>query len=202
MKKPGQAELISQMTDREIIKALYLTQFVLLTISLILGIFLYGDFSTFFQLFQWEPSSILVYGLGSGLVIVLADVVLMKILPEKYYDDGGINERLFANQPIWHIAVFTAFIAITEELLFRGIIQTFMGFLAASIIFALIHFRYLSHWYLTLNVLVLSFWIGAVFEWTNNLAVTIIMHFIIDFLLGIVIHYKKEFELDKRGKSR
>jgi len=190
------------MTDREIIKALYLTQFVLLTISLILGIFLYGDFSTFFQLFQWEPSSILVYGLGSGLVIVLADVVLMKILPEKYYDDGGINERLFANQPIWHIAVFTAFIAITEELLFRGIIQTFMGFLAASIIFALIHFRYLSHWYLTLNVLVLSFWIGAVFEWTNNLAVTIIMHFIIDFLLGIVIHYKKEFELDKRGKSR
>src|SRR5690606_3920856 len=97
-----------------------------------------------------------------------------------------INEKIFSNMPIWKIGLLSLLIAFSEELLFRGAIQTHFGFWIASIIFAFIHFRYLSNWYLLLNVSLLSLWIGLIYEWSGQqILPVIIMHFMIDFLLGI-----------------
>lgn len=190
MKRNKQAEIIQQLTKRELTFHLFATQIVLLTISIISAIFLFKDISTVFKLFRIN-TSIISIGLSSGIIIVLLDIVLMKTLPSHYYNDGGINEKIFANRSIIEIAILAAVIAICEEFLFRGIIQTHFGLFIASFIFAVIHIRYWGHWFLIVNILILSFWIGIVFEVSNhNLMTTITMHFIIDFLLGLFMKNK------------
>ncbi|WP_421379313.1 CPBP family intramembrane glutamic endopeptidase [Bacillus salacetis] len=192
-----QKDLIMQISDRELTFHLYATQFVLLTVAVILGIFLYDDISAFLQQFVWSRQ-ILFYGVSSGIVIVTVDILLMRMLPEKYYDDGGINERIFQNRSVMHIAFLAAVISICEEILFRGVIQYHFGFIAGTLIFAIVHIRYWGNWFLILNILLLSIWIGLVYEWTANLGVTMVMHFIIDFLLGLVIKYQAENQEKRR----
>ena len=192
MKKMNQAEIISQLTKKELTFHLVATQIVLLTISIILGIFLINDFSSFFNLFR-SDSSIYVLGITNGIVIVILDLFLMKVLPDGYYDDGGINEKIFQDRSVLEIIGLTLLIALSEEILFRGIIQTHFGVIAASTIFALVHIRYWGHWFLILNIVVLSFWIGFVYEWSDhNLLTTITMHFLIDFFLGIAIKIRSK----------
>ncbi|MGV3466927.1 MAG: CPBP family intramembrane glutamic endopeptidase [Heyndrickxia sp.] len=192
MKKMNQAEIIGQLSKKELTFHLIATQIVLLTISIILGIFLIKDFSSFFNLFRFD-SSIYVIGISNGILIVILDLFLMRILPKKYYDDGGINEKIFQNRSIIEIIGLTLLIAICEEILFRGIIQTHFGIFAASIIFALVHIRYWGHWFLIFNIVILSFWIGLVYEFADHhLLTTITMHFIIDLLLGIAIKLRKK----------
>jgi uncharacterized protein len=192
-----QKDLIKQISDRELTFHLYATQLVLLTVAVILGIFLYDDISSFFEQFVWNRQ-ILVYGVSSGIVIVAVDLLLMRLLPEKYYDDGGINERIFRNRSVIHIAFLAAVIAVCEEILFRGVIQYHFGFIAGTAVFAIVHIRYWGNWFLILNILLLSVWIGLVYEWTANLVVTIVMHFIIDFLLGLAIKYQAENQEKRR----
>lgn len=82
-------------------------------------------------------------------------------------------------------------VAIAEELLFRGVIQTTFGYLISSTLFALIHFRYLKKPVLLISVLFVSFYIGYIFILTENLLVTITAHFVVDFTLGLVIRFQK-----------
>jgi membrane protease YdiL (CAAX protease family) len=190
-KKRSQSEIIQQLTDRELNFHLITTQFVLLTISIISGIFLFKDLSTFFELFRLD-SSIYSMGIASGAAVVLIDMLLMKWVPEHYYHDGGINERIFKGRSIGGIFFLTLLIAFSEEILFRGIIQTYFGWIIASVIFAIVHIRYWGHWFLIVNILVLSFWIGGIYEYSHdNLLTVMAMHFVIDFVSGLLIKYKK-----------
>jgi membrane protease YdiL (CAAX protease family) len=192
-------ELISVLTDKELLFHLYMTQIILLVISLILGFFLFDNFS-FFQ-FNWMDSRILSIGIPCGIAVVIADLFLMNILPPSYYDDGGLNERIFKYRNLFHILIIAAVVAFSEELLFRGIIQTKVGLLFASTIFAIIHYRYLFNWFLFFNIILLSFFIGFIYLKTGNLAVTIWMHFIIDFLLGLYIKYRKGKRIVGEGEE-
>ena len=182
--------IIKELSDRELLFHLYLTQFILLSISVILSMILFNRLSDLQNLFRLGDMNILLIGGSAGLAVVLLDLILMKLLPPSFYDDGGLNERVFRNRSVFHIAVIAAIVAICEELLFRGVIQTHIGLFFSSLIFALVHYRYLFNWFLFLNVVVLSFFIGYIFLITNNLLVTIFMHFIIDFLLGLIIKYR------------
>ncbi|PLR86108.1 CPBP family intramembrane metalloprotease [Bacillus canaveralius] len=184
-------ELIKQLSTKELLFHLYGTQILLLTIALILGMILFDSLSAFFDLFKWSDPNILFVGGIAGVGVVLVDMLLMKVLPPSFYDDGGLNEKIFRNVNIAHIAVISAVVATGEEILFRGVIQTNFGIIVSSIIFALVHYRYLFNWFLFSNIVLLSFLIGFVFYWTNNLLVTVFMHFLIDFLLGLTIKYRK-----------
>jgi membrane protease YdiL (CAAX protease family) len=192
-------ELVSVLTEKELLFHLYMTQIILLVISLILGFFLFDNFS-FFQ-FDWKDIRILTIGIPCGIAVVAADLLLMNILPPSYYDDGGLNERIFKNRNLFHVLIIAAVVAFSEELLFRGIIQTKVGLLIASIVFAIIHYRYLFNWFLFLNIILLSFFIGFIYVKTGNLAVTIWMHFTIDFLLGLYIKYRKRKRTDAEGEE-
>lgn len=190
-------ELIKGLTDRELLSHLYMTQILLLGITFILGILLFDDFS-YMQSIDFSDARILLIGLPAGAAIVIVDIILMKLLPKSFYDDGGLNERIFRNRSVIHIALIAALVAFSEELLFRGVIQTKLGLILASLIFAVIHYRYLFNWFLFSNIVILSFFIGSVYEWSNNLAVTMIMHFTIDFLLGLFIKYKHTIDVDEQ----
>ena len=183
-------ELIKNLTDKELLLHLYMTQIILLVISFILGFILFNHFS-YLNHMHFKDFNIVLIGIPSGAAVVIVDLILMKFLPSSFYDDGGLNERIFKHRNIFHIFIIAAIVAFSEELLFRGIIQTKVGLILASIIFAIIHYRYLFNWFLFLNIVVLSFFIGMIYEWTDNLAVTIVMHFIIDFLLGVYIKFRR-----------
>jgi uncharacterized protein len=183
-------ELIKGLTDRQLLSHLYMTQIILLGITFILGILLFDHFS-YLKTIDFSDVRILLIGVPAGAFVVIVDIILMRLLPKSFYDDGGLNERIFKNRSVIHIALIAAFVAFSEELLFRGVIQTKVGLILASLIFAIIHYRYLFNWFLFSNIVILSFFIGAVYEWSNNLALTMIMHFTIDFLLGLYIKYKQ-----------
>ncbi|MBY7143469.1 CPBP family intramembrane metalloprotease [Virgibacillus sp. NKC19-3] len=186
-----QSEIIKMMSDKELKKQLLLSQFIFLFIGLILSIFLFRNISEWLLYFDWDLNEMLYYGVIPGLIIVLVDVWLMVVLPKHYYDDGGINERVFKNQSIAYIFILSLIVAISEEILFRGVIQTTFGYVFTSVLFALVHFRYLKKPVLLISVLFVSFYIGYMFEITGNLLVTIVAHFTVDFLSGLLIRFQK-----------
>lgn len=186
-----QNELIKQMTDKELKKQVILSQLIFITIGIILSIFLFEEMSDWLLYFNWNPKEIFYYGVISGLIIVGIDLIIMYIFPERYYDDGGINEKLFKNLSIADIFCVTLIIAVSEEILFRGLVQTTFGYVFASVLFALMHIRYLKKPILLISVLLISFYIGYLFELTGNLYVTITSHFTVDFLLGLFIRFQK-----------
>ncbi|MFD2640324.1 CPBP family intramembrane glutamic endopeptidase [Piscibacillus salipiscarius] len=183
MKK--QTEIIMQLTKRELILNLYFSQIIFIVIAFLLSYILLNDITSLIHMFNWEIRELFIYGFLPGLLIVIIDLLLIKLLSEKHYDDGGINKRIFTSLSIPQIFLLALVVSFSEELLFRGVLQTSFGFIIASILFALVHFRYLNKPVLLVSVLILSFLIGYLFLLTNNLLVTITTHFTIDFLLGM-----------------
>ncbi|WP_245807719.1 CPBP family intramembrane glutamic endopeptidase [Halobacillus massiliensis] len=189
-----QEELIQKMSRKEITAHLVFTQVFLLSIAFLLSWFLFDSFAekwldlvTGISFSHW-----LLYGVLPGFLIVLIDLLLVYFLPRSFYDDGGINQKVFEGQTYPAIFWLTLLVAVCEEALFRGAVQTEFGFWTASILFALIHFRYLKKVVLLVSVLTVSFFIGYIFMITENLLVTITIHFLIDFSLAILIFSRKK----------
>lgn len=187
-----QSEIIKRLTDKELRKQLVFSQLLLLVVSFLLSLVLFDSMEEWFGLFHFNLYEIAYYGVLPGLIIVVVDIILIYLFPKKYYDDGGINDRIFKNRSIMEVFVIALMVAVSEELLFRGVIQTTFGYVIASTIFALVHIRYLKKPVLLLSVLIVSFYIGYIFVLTENLFVTITAHFFVDFLLGLVIRFKSE----------
>lgn len=187
-----QSQLIKKMTDKEIITNLYVTQLIIFLLAIILSWFLFDSWGDLWGLFKWDLFQIVVIGGGSALIIILFEMGLEKILPKDILDDGGINERIFRNQGVMQILILTMTIAFSEELLFRGVLQTHFGIFPASIIFALIHFRYVSKPVLFIITILLSFFLGGLYLLTDNLLVPIFCHFTIDFVLGCILRFRNK----------
>lgn len=185
-----QADIIDKLNDKEIILNVYYTQLLLLVIALISGIFLIGDWEAFYRLFEIDFFELIRYGIGGALIVLMFNGVLILFVPEKYYDDGGVNRRIFSILPYWHIVFLCMIVAFCEEILFRGVIQTAFGLIPASIIFAIVHIRYLYKPLLFAATVLVSFFLGWLFLLTNNLWVTIVAHFLIDAVLGFMIRYQ------------
>lgn len=187
-----QSELVKQLTDYELKKSLYMSQLLILSLALIASVFLFDDLTDWTKYFNLDFKEIVNLGFVSGIAIVVLDLLLMAIFPKRFYDDGGINERIFKSLSVGEIFFVCIIIALSEELLFRGVLQTTFGYIVASIIFTLVHIRYLSKPVLLISVLLVSFFIGYLFEITGNLYVTMFAHFTIDFILGMIIHFQKK----------
>lgn len=186
-----QAEIIKQLSDKELKKQLLFSQSIFLIMAIGLSLFFFDSFSRWFVLFQWELDEILIYGVFPALGLVVVELLIYGILPSHLLDDGGINERIFKGQPVSWIFFISFIVAVSEEALFRGVIQTSFGFIFASSIFAIIHVRYLKKPILFIFILITSFGIGYLYYRTGNILVTMFFHFIVDALLGLVIRFKK-----------
>jgi len=181
-----QAEIIQSMSDHQVLIHLYITQLLLLILSFILSWFFF-DWETFLQLWHFELTDFMIFGAGSALTVLMIDFTLMRFVPEHWYDDGGINKKIFRGRSIPHIFILCLLIAFCEELLFRGVIQTNFGLIVASVIFAVLHVRYLAKKLLFVMVVLLSFFLGVLYELTQSLWVTIFSHFLINFVLAVKI---------------
>ncbi|MFZ3577055.1 CPBP family intramembrane glutamic endopeptidase [Virgibacillus sp. DJP39] len=190
-----QSDIIKQLSDHDLKFQLIVSQSLLICLSITLSYFLFESFLDWHYYFELSYYDFFYYGVLPGLIIVAIDLCLT-LLPARFYDDGGINQRIFRNRSVLEIFVLVLLIAIAEELLFRGVIQTTFGYILASTLFALIHFRYLQKPVLFLSILLVSFYIGYIFLLTENLFVTIIIHFVVDFVLGLTIRFQKRGVID------
>ncbi|MBQ6447361.1 MAG: CPBP family intramembrane metalloprotease [Bacillus sp. (in: Bacteria)] len=188
MNKAKYTALINQLTDRELLKNVYMTQVILIIVAFILHIIVFHSNPPITKVFKYERTDFII-GIIAGLVVVGIDILLMRRFTEQYHDDGGVNKRVFQNRHPLHIAFIALIVAFSEELLFRGVIQSNIGLLLSCLLFAILHYRYLFNPFLFNNVVLVSIGIGVLFEVTENLWVTVIMHFLIDFLLGCIIRF-------------
>ncbi|QKY71619.1 CPBP family intramembrane metalloprotease [Lentibacillus sp. CBA3610] len=186
-----QSDIVKQLTDNELKQQLIFSQLLMLGIGILLSFLLFDSMTDWLHYFSIDMSDFIFYGIVPGFIIVLIDLLLMYIFPKKYYDDGGINDRIFKNRSIKGIFVISLMVSVAEELLFRGVIQAVFGYIVASVLFALVHIRYLNKPVLLISVLFVSFYIGYIFVLTENLFVTIIAHFTVDFVLGVIIRFQK-----------
>lgn len=183
---------IHELNDRTLLLNLYMTQFITLFIGVVIIMFqsnpLFRDLWTHIS----KINDALIWGTGFALIVVSIDLMLTRWVPEHVIDDGGINERIFKNRPIWHIALISLIVAVCEEILFRGAIQHALGTYWTSILFAAIHIRYLQHWLMTGLVFSISYGLGWIYIETGTLWTPIMAHFMIDFVMGCIIRYRRE----------
>lgn len=187
-----QEELLARITDEELRMSVIYTQLMFIALAIISGSILFEDWNSWTRLFQFSVSQIVFWGIIPGIAIVLIDLLLTRLLPSDYYDDGGINRRVFSNLRVGKLFLLTLLVAVSEELFFRGVIQSSFGYIVASLLFGLIHFRYLKKPVLFVSIMAVSFLLGYIFEVTENVFVTMSCHFIVDFLLGLFIKLKGE----------
>ncbi|HEK9102236.1 CPBP family intramembrane metalloprotease [Bacillus pfraonensis] len=180
-----QRSSIEDIGPKEIRLNLYITQLIIIGVGCVLAYILFPNRSEFYDLWKWEPISILVIGSVVAGIVVLFDYIAMQVLPESWFDDGGINERMFQGTSVIQLFGITFVIGFAEEFLFRGVLQTHFGLVVASLIFAVLHIRYVKKPFLFCFVCMISFLFGYVFQWTENLFITIFAHFLVDFIMGL-----------------
>ncbi|MED0669907.1 type II CAAX endopeptidase family protein [Aneurinibacillus aneurinilyticus] len=143
---------------------------------------------------------VLVYGTLVALLVIVIEIILIIWLPPETFDDGGLNELLFRDLPIWHIALVCLVVAVTEEFLFRAVIQPGLGLWWTSVLFALVHVRYLKKWVMTVVVFCISLLFGWLFDRTGSVWSVVWAHFLVDFILGCFVK-KGWFLSRKEGES-
>lgn len=183
---------INSIDEKTLIINLYLTQIITLSLSLAIY-FLFLRINPYEILISVLPNKIiddLQIALMFSALVVVVNIILSKVLPKEYLDDGGINEKLFSNLPLWHIAIISIVVGFNEELLFRGALQSIVGVIITSIIFTLIHFRYLNKIVLLIYTFLTGLGLGILAYYTEWFT-AFLAHVIIDFILGVFIqkHY-------------
>lgn len=179
-----------QLTDKLLLLNLYITQGLTLIIGLI---WILLQKRNPIHVFNFpENWHFVLWGLGLAAIMLVVDFLLTHIVPEDSMDDGGINDLLFRKRPIWHILFIAAIVSVCEEILFRGAIQYAFGPYWTSILFAVIHVRYLRHWIPTGWVFLSSYGLGYIYIHSGTLWAPIACHFLIDLFSGLVIRYRRE----------
>lgn len=181
---------IDEIDDRMLLINLYATQGFTLIIGIIWILFQRQNLLHVLAIpKEWE---FLAWGAGLAAAVIAVDLLISRWVPDEATDDGGVNDRIFRNRPIWHIALISFVVAVCEELLFRGAIQHAIGPYWTSIVFAAIHVRYLRHWIPTGLVFSISYGLGWIYIQSETLWAPIVAHFIIDFVMGLIIRFRRE----------
>jgi membrane protease YdiL (CAAX protease family) len=113
--------------------------------------------------------------LTGALVVVLSHQLTERLPAGARLADalGAVLGRL----SIPECLLLAAISGVAEEAFFRGLLQPFVGLLAASLIFGLAHFvprRDLAPW--ALFAVIAGFVLGALFELTGNLVAPVVAH--------------------------
>ena len=183
---------IESMDIKMLILNLVLTQAITLLLAFLLY-FLFQHYSPVEAVHSVLPKKTalsFITGISFSLMVVFITLLLTFIVPKEWMDDGGINEKLFKNLPVWSIAVISLSVGFIEEFLFRGAIQPLLGVFVTSLIFLLIHFRYLNKWVLSLSTIIISLGLGFLAYYVEWVA-AFIAHSSIDFFLGVMIRKGK-----------
>jgi membrane protease YdiL (CAAX protease family) len=180
----------NELTGRLLLLNLYATQAVVFLIGILIVFFQSRNVFELFQMPQsWRP---VLWAAGFAALALFADYAASRAAPKEAMDDGGLNRMLFADRPLWHLALICFLVSFCEELLFRGAVQHAIGAYWTSVLFAAVHIRYLRHWLMTGLVFCLSYGLGKIYIITGTLWTPILAHFLIDFVSGCMIRYRRD----------
>ncbi|RYL94861.1 CPBP family intramembrane metalloprotease [Sporolactobacillus sp. THM7-4] len=182
---------LDQISDRDMRKTLYLSQGIIIGLSALI-VFINPGLLRDFPGWTKMNFPIFLLTCGTSTGIAALQILLDRWIPDQWTDDGGINVRMFQALSYFHIPIAMAVVAVAEEFLFRGLLQPMLGYPAASILFALVHTRYLKKPLLLISALLLGFYLGALFLVFHSLAASILAHYTMNVLLGIVQKHHDE----------
>ena len=149
--------------------------------------------------FSWDNSGgIWLLGTGVALIGIFVQFVAWKVFPIDAFDDGGVN-RLLLELPAQALLPMFLIGAFSEEVLVRGVVQTgigaylgtFYGIFITSILFTLMHLRYLKKPVLMSGVFMISLILCSLYGFTGTLWATVYAHFLYNF--GAAILAKKYY---------
>ncbi|MGV3488950.1 MAG: CPBP family intramembrane glutamic endopeptidase [Tuberibacillus sp.] len=180
---------LDQLSDRDIIKNFYYSQGLLFFIACVCFVIFRNNLPGLSTLFSFSFFDFFVLGVGSGVMIALIEWVIDHLVPESWFDDGGINKRIFKAFTYAQVIVAMLVVALVEEFLFRGIIQSAFGWAVASLLFGFIHVRYIKKPLMLIVALGLGFYLGWLYMAAESLIPPITAHFFIDVILGFVLKH-------------
>jgi uncharacterized protein len=181
-------DLRQELDQATLLLNLWLTQGVILTIAASSSLLVHGWQSTL-ALFARPSMAGMAWSMLVAAFIIALSIIMERYLPLRWQDDGSINELLFGKlSPLLTILVCLV-VGIGEEWLFRGVIQPFAGIFWTSVIFTLVHIRYLRKPLLVVSVFLTSWLLGELFAAEGSLWLPIAAHVVIDMMLAFYLQY-------------
>ncbi len=174
---------------------LLLTQGIVLAVAVVASLFIHS-FAGTVALFAYPGAKPMAWAVAVALFFVSLSLWMDRALPKQWVDDGEINRRLFHGLSLARTALLCVLVGVSEEWLFRGVLQPMLGNGWTSLVFTLIHFRYLRKAVLAATVFATSFVLGFLFDASGNLLAPILAHSLIDFLLALSIQRRSRRETD------
>ncbi|MGA8944239.1 MAG: type II CAAX endopeptidase family protein [Thermoactinomyces sp.] len=175
-------------SSRQVLLSFYVSQLLILAVG-VPALWWQGKLQT--NYFSFDSGLMWILGMGAGCLILLIEAAMIRWLPQSWMDDGGINRLLFKDRSFIHILGISVLAATSEEILFRGVFQEWLGIWITSLLFVLMHTRYLRKWLLVTVVFLISIGLGYLAEACQNLAPVIIAHGLVDFVLGCYLRFVK-----------
>lgn len=191
-----------ELTSQQLALTVYMTQGILLSCGLVGLYWFYIRLGTsWYEMFTFADGwSVVLYGTLAALFVIVVEVVLIAALPRGMFDDGGVNELLFRDLSGIQIICLCFVVAVSEEVLFRAVIQPGLGIWWTSVLFTIVHVRYWKKWVMIAAVCGISLLFGALIVRTGSVWTVVWAHFLVDAVLGYFI--KKRWVIHKmEGKS-
>lgn len=179
--------VITDLSRKELVLQAYISQILML--FLIAGfIYLFpNQLESVFHIQIVDIWQAFVWGSTLAFLILIGEWMIQKKLGSETLEDDGLNHMLFSQMGYVHMVWFCLIVSVIEEILFRAILQSLLGLFGASLIFALVHVRYLKKPILLTVITVVSFLLGLLFLFTENILAPIAAHFVINLVSGIYI---------------
>ncbi|WP_338539750.1 CPBP family intramembrane glutamic endopeptidase [Paenibacillus tundrae] len=130
----------------------------------------------------------------STIGLLLFGVILSLYIPAKYIDD---TNKSYPDSSIPTLLLFMFVGALFEEMLFRGIVQNvlylfiesnWIAILTTTLLFIGFHIQYFKKPIMLINITIPSLVFGWIYTETNNLAVPVLVHFLMN--VGITLLFK------------
>ena len=120
-----------------------------------------------------------------GVLIGLAVVGLSRQFSAQFEWAQKMNEDfadIFQGISVWECTGLAIMSSLTEEILFRGMLQEHMGLLLCSLVFGLMHVPMKrEHWPWTVAAILMGGVFGGLYEWRHALTAPLIAHFTINY---------------------
>ncbi|CAI8851498.1 CAAX amino terminal protease family [Brevibacillus sp. IT-7CA2] len=165
---------------------LWLTQGIVMGVAAVGSLLVLGWDATL-SLFTLPGWNAMLWAVFVAAGIIITSIAMDRYVPKRWQDDGSINEKVFgAMLPSTTILVCMV-VGVGEEWLFRGVIQSLTGNFWSSLIFTLIHIRYLKKTLMVISVFGTSWILGLLFSHYQSLWPSIVAHFLIDVMLAFYL---------------
>ncbi|NLP44985.1 MAG: CPBP family intramembrane metalloprotease [Peptococcaceae bacterium] len=122
--------------------------------------------------------------ISSALLLLIQLIFLKFVSKERLFDP--VNMYLLQNFSLKELLIIFFTGAISEELLFRATIQPKVGIAIGSLIFTIVHFRYLNKIFILIEVFIIGVILGISYHLTSSIWVPVFCHFFVNLLTAFL----------------